>query len=213
MSPRSAPARFQRGMALVTSLILLLIITIIALSMFRSFGSQEKIAGNLREKDRALHAAVSAEQYAEWWLTTPNGAIAAGSPVTCTAAAAVLNANNNEGQICTLASALTNLMGLGSPIGAPPNGYVAQIPLPWPTTYVQYSPPGMSTPAQPADPNGDPAFAWTPGFYITDLGQAADAQGEAYLIDAFSSGATSGTVAVVESTYEVQQGVVNRGGL
>jgi type IV pilus assembly protein PilX len=199
-------------MALVTSLLLLLIITIIALSMFRSFGSQEKIAGNLREKDRALHAAVSAEQYAEWWLTTTNGAVAESSPVTCTAAAAVLNANAGEGQICTLASSLTNLtLGL-SPIGTPA-GNVAQVALPWPTTYVQYSPPGMDTPAQPADPNGDPAFFWTPGFYITDIGLAADGQGEAYLIDAFSSGATAGTVAVVESTYEVQQGVVNRGGL
>jgi Tfp pilus assembly protein PilX len=50
-------------------------------------------------------------------------------------------------------------------------------------------------------------------FYIVDLGLAADAAGEVYQIDAFSSGATAGTVAVVESTYEVQQGVVNRGGL
>jgi type IV pilus assembly protein PilX len=207
MSPRSAPPRVQRGMALVTSLMLLLIITIIALSMFRSFGSQERIAGNLREKDRALHAAVSAEQYAEWWLTTPNGAIAASGPVGCTITPVKLSANAGEGQICTLASSLTTLMGL------PFNYDVAQIPLPWPTTYVQYSPPGMSTPTQPADPNGDPPFFWTPGFYITDVGLAADAQGEAYLIDAFSSGGAPGTVALVESTYEVQQGVVNRGGL
>ena len=42
---------------------------------------------------------------------------------------------------------------------------------------------------------------------------AADAAGEVYQITAFSSGSTTGTVAVVESTYEVQQGVVNRGGL
>jgi len=39
------------GVALISSLLLLLIITILALSMFRSFGTQERIAGNLREKD------------------------------------------------------------------------------------------------------------------------------------------------------------------
>jgi len=71
MSACAASPGLERGIALVTSLLLLLIITILALSMFRSFGSLEKIAGNLREKDRALHAAESAQQYAEWWLTQP----------------------------------------------------------------------------------------------------------------------------------------------
>lgn len=189
----------ERGMALVSSLLLLLIITIIAMSMFRSFGSQEKIAGNLREKDRALHAAESAQQYAEWWLTQPAGSVAASAPVTC-AVGAALNANAGQGQICTNASSLVNL------------GINTTQQLPWPVSYVQYSPVGMATPLQ-AGNNNDPAYAWTPGFYIVDLGLAADAAGEAYQIDAFSSGATTGTVAVVESTYEVQQGVVNRGGL
>jgi type IV pilus assembly protein PilX len=189
----------ERGMALVSSLLLLLIITIIAMSMFRSFGSQEKIAGNLREKDRALHAATSVQQYAEWWLTQPAGSVAASAPVTC-AVGAPLNANNNQGQICTTASSLVNL------------GINTTQQLPWPVSYVQYSPVGMATPLQ-AGNNNDPAYAWTPGFYIVDLGLAADAAGEVYQIDAFSSGATTGTVAVVESTYEVQQGVVNRGGL
>jgi len=186
-------------MALVSSLLLLLIITIIAMSMFRSFGSQEKIAGNLREKDRALHAAESAQQYAEWWLTQPAGSIAASAPVTC-AVGVALNANAGQGQICTNASSLVNL------------GINTTQQLPWPVSYVQYSPVGMTTPVQ-AGNNNDPAYAWTPGFYIVDLGLAADAAGEAYQIDAFSSGATTGTVAVVESTYEVQQGIVNRGGL
>jgi len=199
MKPRCTRLLRERGMALISSLLLLLIITIIAMSMFRSFGSQEKIAGNLREKDRALHAAESVQQYAEWWLTQPAGSIAASAPVTC-AAGAPLNANAGEGQICTNASSLTNL------------GINPTQQLPWPATYVQYSPLGMATPSQ-AGNNNDPAYAWTPGFYIVDLGLAADAQGEAYRIYAFSSGATTGTVAVVESTYEVQQGVVNRGGL
>lgn len=200
MNPRRAPPVSERGMALVSSMLLLLIITILALSMFRSFGSQEKIAGNLREKDRALHAAVSVQQYAEWWLTQPGGSIAAGAPVTCTVGPP-LNANAGQSQICTNASSFVKL-------GIDPTQQ-----LPWPTTYVQYSPAGMGTPAQPGSNANDPAYAWTPGFYIVDLGVAADGAGEAYQVTAFSSGGTTGTVAVVESTYEVQQGVVNRGGL
>jgi type IV pilus assembly protein PilX len=45
------------------------------------------------------------------------------------------------------------------------------------------------------------------------MGVAADGAGEAYQIDAYGYGGSATTVAVVESTYEVQQGVVNRGGL
>ena len=192
----------ERGIALVTSLLLLLIITILALSMFRSFGSLERIAGNLREKDRALHAAVSAQQYAEWWLTTSAAVADATAPTTCAAGAPlVANPPASEGQICTL---LTSLGSQGL------NLNVTQVP--WPVTYVQYSPLGSWTPGQAAT-NGDPEYALIPGFYIADMGAAADAQGEIYQIDAFSSGATTGTIAVVESTYEVQQGVVNRGGL
>jgi type IV pilus assembly protein PilX len=200
MNPRRTAACTERGIALVTSMLLLLIITILALSMFRSVGSQEKIAGNVREKDRALHAAVSVQQYAEWWLTQPAGSIAASAPVTCTRGVP-LNANAGQSQICTNASSLANL------------GINPTQQLPWPATYVQYSPTGMATPAQAGSNSNDPAYAWTPGYYIVDLGVAADAAGEAYQITAFSSGGTTGTVAVVESTYEVQQGVVNRGGL
>jgi type IV pilus assembly protein PilX len=196
----------QRGIALVTSLLLLLIITILALSMFRSLGSMEKIAGNLREKDRALHAAVSAQQFAEWWLTQPAAVADATTPVAC-GVGPPLNANPpaNEGQICSTQTSLTNLIGSAN--------MTTIAPVPWlGVTYVKYSPSGSNTQDQ-VGANNDPPYALTPGFYISDLGLAADAQGEVYQIDAFSSGATTSTIAVVESTYELQQGIVNRGGL
>ena len=52
----------QRGMALITSILLLIVLTIMALSMMRSYGVQERIAGNTRDKQRAFNAAVSAQQ-------------------------------------------------------------------------------------------------------------------------------------------------------
>jgi hypothetical protein len=88
---------------------------------------------------------------------------------------------------------------------------ILQVPFPWPVG-VTYTPPGMLLVGQPAAPANPPYFA-TPAFWITDLGIAADAAGEAYQIDAYGYGSAANTVAIVESVYEVQQGVVNRGGL
>jgi type IV pilus assembly protein PilX len=189
--PRAA---VQRGVALISSLLLLIIITILALSMFRSFGTQEKIAGNLREKDRALHAAVSAQQYGEWWLT--QGSNTAAGAVACALGTLSANLNPPQGQICNQ-----------TPFQA--GWFVTTVP--W-ATQVQYVPPTMGVPGV-AGTNGDPPYFAAPAFYIADRGVAGDAAGEAYQIDAYGYGSTAGTVAVVESTYEVAQGVVNRGGL
>jgi len=187
----------QRGLALVTSLLLLMIITIIALSMFRSFAVQEHVAGNLREKERALHAAMSAQQYAEWWLTQGSNASLV---VAC--AAGTLNANAQQGQVCnqTLQAQEVN-----------------PTQIPW-ATQVAYLPPGMSATPGVKGANGDPPYALSPAFYITLLGTAGDGLGAAYQIDAYGTGSAtlasaSATVAVVESTFELQAGVVNRGGL
>ncbi len=84
--------RGQRGMVLITSLLLLIVVTILALGLFKSFGLDEKIAGNLRDKELALHSAESAEQYAEWWLQSGN----APSATSCTAVVA-----STPGQVCT----------------------------------------------------------------------------------------------------------------
>jgi type IV pilus assembly protein PilX len=60
-------------MALISALLLLLVTTALGIAMFRSFGLLEHIAGNTREKQRALHAAESARTYAEWWLSGNQG--------------------------------------------------------------------------------------------------------------------------------------------
>lgn len=188
MSTRTRSLARQRGVALVSSIMLLVIITILALSLFRSFGTQEKIAGNLREKERALHAAESVQQFAEWWLL--QGANTAVGAVAC--AAGTLDANLGQGQICN------------QPL---PVAAVTQPP--W-AIQVIYRPPGMSFTPGVNGASGDPPYWATPEFYIADVGLAADGAGEAYQIDAYGYGGAAGAVAVVESTYEVQQGVVCR---
>jgi len=203
MSPSVRPARAQRGIALITSLLLLIIITLLAVSMFRSLGTQEKIAGNLREKDRALHAAESAQEFGEWWLLQGNNAAIGAVPCT----AGVLNGTLNQGQICSnwldrdLGITITNIPWV---IAGPGGGRVG----------VSYQPQTMAVMSlNQAGTAANPAYFDLPTFYIADLGPAFDGQGEAYRVDAFGYGSNQTTVAVVESTYEVSQGVVNRSGL
>lgn len=192
----------QKGLVLITSLLLLLIITIIAVSMFRSFGVQEQIAGNIREKQRATHAADAALQYAEWWLT--DGSNAANPATNCTT---VLNANLNEGQICsnTFESAGVN--------PASPSWQSGGWAMGDNTVGVQYTPPGMVT-TGPTNATPSPGtYLQSPSFYIAYLGVCADGVGSCYQIDAVGYGGTDSAVSVVESTYEISSGITNRGGL
>lgn len=201
MSTASRTARTgQRGIALITSLLLLIIITLLALSMFRSFGTQEKITGNLREKDRALHAAESAQEYGEWWLLQGNNSAIGSSPCV---GGVLWNGTLGQGQICS------------NKLDTNPGITITTVP--WVTgggpIGTTYQPTGMIIGGPLSGPVDNPAYFAVPTFYIADLGPAFDGQGEAYRIDAFGYGSSQTTVAVVESTYEVSQGVVNRSGL
>jgi type IV pilus assembly protein PilX len=201
--PRQGLRSKQDGVVLISGLLLLLVVTIMALSMFRSFGMQEKIAGNVREKQRALQAANSTQQFAEWWLSNLSNAPWAESngnaqsiDVVCTNV--LLDANLGAGQIC--GNSLLQLTGVG--------------PVSWPTagtsTGVMYTPPGMNV-TNPAQPNYYPN---RPRFYIQDLGSVMGSpQGEVYQVDAYAYGLTGNAIAVVESTVAVVTQVANLGGL
>jgi type IV pilus assembly protein PilX len=204
MNHRQSSRSSQRGVVLISSLLLLLVVTIMALSMFRSFGMQEKIAGNIREKQRALQAANSVQQYAEWWLANQSSAVfdvaqnnPAAADVPCTTAS--LNANTGVGQICS--NPLLTVAGIAN-AALWPNAAAT-------VAGITYTPPGMNV-APPAQPN---FYAYTPRFYIYDMGLLAAGGGEAYKIDAFSYGLSNSTVAVVESTVAITCQTCGIGGL
>jgi type IV pilus assembly protein PilX len=203
-------ARTERGMALVSAMLLLVIITILALGMFRSFSTQEKVAGNVREKERALHSAESAQQYAEWWLTAGNNL--AGGSVTCApplldgnASNGVLICNNTLEQVLGLPASGSSVAQLGSlvpwTVAGPGGGQVGSWMLPT----------NMTISATGGFANNTSDYYAPPVFYIADLGVAADGLGEAYQIDAYGYGGSANAVAVVESVYEVAAGVKNLG--
>jgi type IV pilus assembly protein PilX len=194
-----ADTRAQGGFALLTSILLLMIITILALGMFRGFATQEHISGNLREKERAFHSAVSVQQFAEYWLL--NSGITSGASQTCASGSVAVTNTSTTPTICNVALTPTAVL-------APPYGIG-----------LTYLPSGMTLSSTSVQNNGggvggaNATYAQTPGFYIYDAGPSADGQGEAYQIDAYSFGATLNTVAVVESVYELEPGMINRGGL
>jgi len=184
IKPTQSSMTRQSGMVLVTSLLLLIVVTLLAVGMFRSFGLDEKIAGNVREKHRALNAAETAEQYAEYWLVTVGG-----TPITCAAPFV----STTPGQVCS------NL--LANP---------AQIP--WPAG-VNYIPSVTSAMNVTGTIGGQGAYYNNPAFYIAYLGVAPSGLGNIYQIDAVGYGGSADTAAVVEATYIVQSSTKDLGGL
>ena len=198
MKTRRSNKQFaQQGMVLVSSLLLLIVVTLIAISMFRSFGIQEKIAGNMREKQRAVQAAESAETFAENWLEN-NSAGTASTP--CTNLLNLTGTNTAQVQICS------NTLPLSVA-----GGDVTTVPWLIGTAQVgvTYTPPNMLVSTTPwssaANIVSNPTYYGLPTFYISDMGASADPSypGEVYQIDSYGYGGNQNTVAEVESTYVV----------
>lgn len=224
MGSRPSGAAKQRGMVLIIAILLLLVVTILAVAMFRGMGLDAKIAGNVREKQRAVHAALGAEQYAEFWLSS--GSNSATAPSACSG---VGNANivATVVQICSnipYGPTALNQNSTLTPANVGANNTFVPTQLPWsisgtPVGFT-YSPldsgghvmnvlNGGSVPAGQSAAN---YYAFAPGFYIAYLGPSADGAGSVYQIDSYGYGGTADSVAVIESTYEVRSGVRNLGG-
>ena len=186
---RRHPQSLQRGMVLVSSLLLLVVVTILAVGLFRGFGLDEKIAGNTREKQRALQAAVSAQQYAEWWLSVGN----------------TINLVSCSGNYVSTTSVPLCTNTLPSAVGGSANIAL----LPWKVsgvaTQVSYTLPN-TTIASGANITAGTYYS-APVFYISYLGTGTGSNGSPgilFQIDAAGYGGSPSTAAVVESTYLLQ---------
>jgi type IV pilus assembly protein PilX len=171
----------QRGVVLITALLLLIVVTIMALSMFRGYGTQERIAGNTRDKQRALAAAISAQQYAEYQLASGT------APLPGVCPAGILP---NGMQVCLPNFALPWISGVTYSV------------------FTSNTINGISNIIRAtgtADTAGQSAsYVQAPIFNIIDLGpNKGTPAGEVYQVDAMGFGGTANTVAVVESTFVV----------
>jgi type IV pilus assembly protein PilX len=191
MRSKNFPRR-QRGVILITAMLLLIVVTIMALSMFRGYGAQERLAGNTRDKQRALAAAISAQQYAEFQLASG----AAPLPGVCPAG--ILPSGM---QVC-----------LPPPAPAPLPNFAT---LPWASgvTYSVFTSNAINGVSNVISATGtadnatqSASYVQAPQFNVIDLGPNAPGAlpaGEVYQVDAVGFGGTSNTVAVVESTFVI----------
>lgn len=180
-----------RGVALISSLLILVVVTLMAVSMYRGFGLQEKIAGNTLEKQRSLQAADSALRYGEWWLNQGS----AGSAVACSG-----NAVNGN--------VLTNMRVCSNVLTNPAT-------LPW-AGAIEYKP---ST-SMAIDSSGglksdgtDINYAKVPGLYIAYLGLGPDGKSMLYQVTGSGYGGSStDSASVVQSVYAMTFRVVDLSG-
>ena len=191
------PIRNARGMVLITTILLLVVVTLLALAMLRGVGLETRIAGHVMDKQRALEAATSSQDYAEQWLSNN---VLSSSLTVCSAATFTATASP---AICSNSLSLTTdaLSAAVVPwnIGGTAVGY-------------SYNPVGGS--GNLFTTGGGPnSYATAPTVYIADLGtDATSANAVDYQVDAWSYGGGIGTVAVVESIYQIRYKATGGGG-
>jgi len=186
---RAAPPR-SRGMILITSLLLLVVVTLLAIAMFHGVGLEYRIAGNSLDKQRALQAAESAQEYGEQWLVANapqdyGGAEIWGIP--CAAA--------NFTAATTPVMCSNSLLSTISSLGSVPWGGSAS------SLGVNYNPGGDLT---QSSTGGQNTVASLPSVYVSRLGyDLGTANSLDFTVDAWSYGGSTSTVSVVESVYRL----------
>jgi type IV pilus assembly protein PilX len=195
----------QRGVVLISALLLLIIMTILAMAMFRTNGVQELIAGNVREKQRAVQSAQDAVQYAETWLATGGNVLS--NSVDCTTLGLVTYPSANSPSICSqpVASVDTALnvetvpwkfngaeLGFMFYPGATAGG----------SGGTSTGDMRISTTPSSNTTSGLASFYQVPRFYIALLPNYTKTLAM-YRIDAWNWAGTQNTAAVIESNYVV----------
>lgn len=185
--------RSEAGIVLIAALAVLLMLTLLSIGMFHSFGLEERITGNTREKQHAFYAAQSALQNAEAWLHAGS----AGVPTACS-----LTSVSDAPQVCnaattpsqqTLATTLWNC-SYGTPF-VPPSVDLAG-------TWTQQ----MTTQTDCAGAATQGTYYEDPQYAITYLGPDPANQGTLYQVTAMGYGGNQNAVAVVQSVYFVSSG-------
>jgi type IV pilus assembly protein PilX len=179
--PHRGAASTDRGFVMITGLLFLIVITLLSLAMFRSFGLQERIAGNTRDKQRAFEAAQNALQYGEWWLAQGSAAgTLAGTGTACTG---VVDGNTVSAmRVCSDPVATTASL---------------------PAVRTDYRPPGITI-GSGGTTGDDVNYATKPALYISYLGMAPVGQAVLYQVTGFGFGGNPDTMSVVQSTYQIK---------
>jgi type IV pilus assembly protein PilX len=181
----------ERGFILVITLMLLIMMAVLTVAMSKGGVLGQSIAGNHREKTRALESAVSALSYAEWWLqqgtnqtaglniggvtSTANCTATTAAPVVCICSTAVAAA-----QVCV-------------------NALASPTTVPWNNTGSTFTllPSVMSISAT----GGGGTYYAAPKFYIQYFGASPSTGNNMFQITAYGYGGDANSVAVVQSIF------------
>jgi type IV pilus assembly protein PilX len=170
----------EGGFVLIASLLMLIVMTLLAVSMYHNFNEQENIASNTKEKGRAFQIAQSTLQYAEYVLEHDGPGLPAASNCPSTTMLNSITICSNTVNIVSPTSS-SNPMTLG-------NG-------------MQYK--SMAPAITISTTGGNITYYNYPQFYLQYLGAAPNAGGEIYQVTALGYGSTPNAVAVVQSTYQL----------
>jgi type IV pilus assembly protein PilX len=189
--PSAVFLRKQKGIALITSIFILVILTVLAVSMFRSNIMQLKIAGNVREKERSFQSAQGVLQYGEWWLLQ-QGPDVAGIGVNCSRNIRV----QTTADVIVCANGLTN----------------ANSPESWPGS-LQYAPAGMKVSSEggkilDGNSNMDINYYSFPQLYVSYMGPSLNKKSTIYAVTGAGFGGTDTSVSVVQSILSVTYKVI-----
>lgn len=198
MPSRRTPRRAtQRGFILVTGLLFLVVITLVAVAMFRGTGLMDRVSANARDKQRSFEAAQSALQYAEWWLGTTK-------PGTTSSACSTLASGDTVSNVHVCSNAIqTDFLSAA-----------------W-TGGFTYTPPNLaslgggnvSTGGQvTSSTDSDVKYYNLPGFYVTWLNFSSTKGGNVYQVTAYGYGGNTTTMTVLRSTYLVPTTTTSGGG-
>ena len=171
------------GFALITAMLILVMLSLLAVSMFRGYGLLEKIAGNVREKERAFQSAQNALQYGEWWL----GQGSPGLGQTCASTATILTMANMRACSNGVTNSTDPTNWVGGSIYTPPSMVVLA---------------GGGT-ATDGNANLDINYAASPRLYIAYLGLSPSGQQALYSVTGAGYGGSNNSVSVVQSVVAV----------
>jgi type IV pilus assembly protein PilX len=168
----------QRGYVIIVSMLIILMITVMSISMAKSFFLEEGMAGNVREKSRSFALAQAALHWAELQALQSGGS----GVVTCATSGTL-----SLPSICN--NAVTLVTGAGSvPLKAYTPLTATQIPTAiLPATLVSHT------------PAANTVYDY-PGVYIQNMG-ATRGNGFLYQVTAFGYGGTSTSISEVQSTF------------
>jgi type IV pilus assembly protein PilX len=179
----------NRGIALVTALILLLVITLLGLTMTRGFTAQERNAGNTREKQRAFEAAESTLRFGEREILN-------GASTTASNCNSLVSADTTPQSVVVCSNALTSAQATGIPWKDISSGA---------DLGYSYTPPGLSV----GTTGGTSSYVITPRFYISPLGLDPSGLNQLYQVTSMAQGGNTSSNAVVQSVYSVTPNVID----